>query len=390
MDALSSEFSFRPSMAPGVAQCASYMWRPEGLDIREEPGERADIGTALHELFYTHVYPRRIIDEFTLAQLADRHQVDVDGFEGVTWRARKMEKQWVSLQDFYIDAHREEAIGYILPNGKPNKGTPDAWNIVGEGEDAYACVLDLKTGLSDQDHRAQLMDYCLILYKVHGVKEFYASVFNPVQDFYETWHWSLVEILAWEKELLRKMSVVAVEFRSGPACRYCPNLIRCPAHLSVVKAYYVPDNAGQRPLIVPKVTPEIIRQVRPVMQHLAKVLETYKDIERGMLEQFGTIDLGDGQELALAVRYKKVYNVPKSMPVFEKMGIGMERVLQSLKLTSEAVEELAATVAPPRAKGKTVQLAKDLLKGSDAFSEKAEAYTVVRRKQLQISEASDG
>jgi hypothetical protein len=126
------------------------------------------------------------------------------------------------------------------------------------------------------------------------------------------------------------------------------------------------------------------------MQHLAKVLEAYKDIERAMLDQFGTIELGNGQELALGTRYKKVYDVPKSIPVFEKMGIGMERVLQSLRLTSEAVEELAATVAPPRAKGKTIQLAKDLLKGSDAFHEKAEAYTVVRRKQLPPVEVDDG
>ncbi len=390
MNALSSEIFFRPSMAPGVSQCASYMMRPDGLDIREEPGERADLGTALHDLFYSHVYPRRIIDAFTLAQLADRHQVDVDGYEGVTWRARKMEKQWTQLQDFYLDAHREEKIGYMLPNGLPNEGTPDAWNVITEDTHRYACVLDLKTGLTDQDHRAQLMDYCLILYKVHGIEEFYASVFNPVQDYYETWHWTLTEILGWEKELIRKMTVVGKEFRSGPACRWCPNLIRCPAHLDAVKPYYQPDNAGQRQIAVQKITPETIRQVRPVMQHLAKVLEAYKDIERAMLDQFGTIELGNGQELALGTRYKKVYDVPKSIPVFEKMGIGMERVLQSLRLTSEAVEELAATVAPPRAKGKTIQLAKDLLKGSDAFHEKAEAYTVVRRKQLPPVEVDDG
>jgi len=390
MNALSSDLFFRPSMAPGVAQCASFMWRPEGLDIREEAGERADLGTACHELFYSHVYPRRIIDQFTLAQLADRHQVDVDGYEGVTWRARKMETQWAQLQDFYLDAHREEKIGYILPNGLPNEGTPDLWTIIGEEETRSACVLDLKTGLTDQDHREQLKDYCLIIYKVHGIEDFYASVFNPIQDYYETWHWTLADILEWEKELLRKMTVVAKEFRSGPACRYCPNLIRCPAHLSAVKAYYVPDNAGQRPLFVPQITPEVIRQVRPLMQHLAKVVESYKDIERGMLEQFGTIDLGEGQELALATRFKKVYDVPKSMPVFQKMGIGMERVLQSLKLTTEGVEDLAATVAPPRQKGKTIQLAKDLLKASDAFFEKAESYTQVRRKQLISSEADDG
>lgn len=390
MDALSSEVFYRPSMSPGVSQCASFMWRPEGLDIQEEAGERADLGTALHELFYTHVYNRRVIDTYTLAHLADKHSVDVDGFEGITWRARKMEKEWAVLQEYYLNAHaREKKIGYTLPNGRPNEGTPDLWTVNGEDEERYACVLDLKTGMSDQDHRKQLLDYCLIIYKVHGIKEFYASVFNPVQDYYETWHFVEADVLGWEKELLRKMTVVAKEFRTGPACTHCPNLIRCPAHLNAVRPYYTPNRDGG-PLIVQKITPEMIRTVRPLMQHFAKVVDAYKAIERGILEQFGTIDLGEGQELALATRYRKVYDVPKSMPVFEKMGIGQARVLQSLRLTSEAVEELAATVAKPREKGKTVQLAKDLLKGADAFHEKAEFYTQARRRQLPPVEVDNG
>lgn len=382
MNALSSEIFYRPSMSPGVSQCASYMMRPEGLDIQEEAGERADLGTALHELFYSHVYPRRVIDDFTLAQLADRHQVDVDGYEGISWRARKMEKQWGFLQEFYLNARREEKIGYMLPNGKPNEGTPDLWTLLGDEGSESACVLDLKTGLSDEDHRSQLLDYCLIIHKTTGVEDFYASVFNPMQDYYETWHWTLADVLAWEKELLRKMTVVGKEFRTGKACRYCPNLLNCPAHLKAVVPYYKPDRAADGPLMVRKITPEVIREVRPLMQHLAKVVDAYKDIERGILEQFGTIDLGDGHELALATRFKKVYDASKSIPVFEKMGLGQERVIQSLRLTTEAVEELAAMVAPPRAKGKTIQLAKSLLKGADAFYEKAEPYTQVRRKQL--------
>lgn len=383
MDALSSEIFYRPSMSPGVAQCASFMWRPAGLDIREEPGERADLGTALHALFYSHVYPRRIIDDFTLAHVADQHQVEVSGYEGITWRARKMEKEWAQLQEFYLDAQREKLIGYTLPNGKRNEGTPDLWSLIGDTPATMsACVLDLKTGESDTDHKAQLLDYCLIIHKVHGIQDFYASIFNPVQDLYETWHFTLDDILAWEKELLRKMTVAGTEFRTGPMCRYCPNLVICPAHRRAVMPYLtMPEGKKELPLHL-KVTPAVIREVRPVMQHLARVVEAYKEIERGLLEQYGVLDLGEGYELALATRYKKVYDVPKSMPILEKMGIGQERIIASLRLTTEAVEELAATVAPPRQKGKTVQLAKDLLKGGDAFYEKAETYTTVRRRQL--------
>lgn len=393
MDALSSEIFYRPSMSPGVSQCASFMWRPDGLDIREEAGERADLGTALHELFYSHVYPRRIIDDFTLAQLADRHQVEVDGYEGITWRARKMEKEWQQLREFYLEARREEKIGYALPNGRKNEGTPDAWSIVGEGLDRYACVLDLKTGEADYDHRSQLLDYCLIIHKVHGIDEFYASVFNPIQDYYETWHWSSRDIEAWERELLRKMACAGKEFRTGPLCKVCPNLTLCPAHRRAILPFYTPP-AGGKPGSLPthlKVTPEIIREVRPMMQHLAKVVGTYQELERGLLEQYGTIDLGEGYELALGTRYKKTYDVPRALPVFSKMGIPQDRILQALKLTSTAVEELAATVAPPRGKGKTVQLAKDLLKGADAFRETPETYTQVRRKQLPpVEESQNG
>lgn len=364
---------FRPSKSPGVAQCASFMYLPGGYDIQEEAGERADLGTALHELFYDRVFPGLDIDEFHMSHYAQKHQVDVDGHLGIKWRALKMQKYWEELKEFYPNPSREQTLQIVLPNGYPLSGTPDMLQDNGD----YACILDLKTGETDIGYKAQLMTYALMYKRMYGTQEFYLTIFNPVKDYFQTWLVKAPELEEWEREIVRKMEVCGKEFRRGPLCRYCPNLTTCEAHRREI-ALYSPALTAE----FDKITPAQIQGMRPVIQAMEQVVKHYKETERALLEQHGAIDLGDGYELTLATRFKKDYDVVKCLPVLEELGASLDQIYQSLHLTSESLENLCRMIAPPRGKGKMIQRAKARLKEAGAFTERAEKYSTLRQKQL--------
>lgn len=338
------DVSYRPSMAPIVEQCPSAMYGID-LSIKQEAGKPADIGNALHEVFSKRISLGIDPTADFLKEVAGSWGVEVGGYSGIGWRAAKIKLHWEKVAFYFTEnAKRESHIAYTLPNGLVWQGTPDIYEVFPD----YAVVLDLKTGMQELNHEAQLKDYAAIIAaNWSGIERVYAIVFNPMQDIYENWVFERDELGAWGKSLIKKIGQADIDYVKGTLCKYCPRWHSCPAikrELNLLLTDETVLREGQ------SITTEMIAQWYPAIEVLKKVIEAYDTAKIALVKNFGTIDLGNGYELFVRRYTKDDINGVVAFNFLKEQGIDVDKIVEFMKINKTSIRDIAKLIAKPRDK----------------------------------------
>lgn len=337
----------RPSLAPVVRQCPSAMYvDPKVPEIRTADGEVfSTTGTALHDVFKQLIYTGKPLTREALIPFAERHNVAMEGFFGIEWRAKQIAEKWEKVSKWYQGAQLEERISCTLSNGYELAGTPDLFQVVGE----YALVFDLKTGEKELDYTPQIELYALILWKRHqalGMKRVFGALFAPMLNKFTNQEITEQRLEHVEEFYTKAMAFAGITYVIGPMCQFCPRLLSCPAMVRSVDPMVADLREGR------ELSALDIKQFRPAMRYLKQIVERYEEVERALVERMGTIDLGDGYELYLRTDMEDKIKPVDAFRILtgELFKIPPEKVLEGMKISKTAVKEAARAIAVPRSR----------------------------------------
>ncbi len=337
--------SLRPSLAPVAKICPSAMYQVPGRpEIRPvaQVGFSAT-GTALHAVFKDRIYPVQTITDADLSPYVERYNVELEGYYGIGWRARRVAEKWAPLAGFYQGAKLEQTITATLSNGFVLTGTPDLWNVFSE----FGVVFDLKTGEKDLDAIPQVELYALILHKrfaALGVKEWYVAQFNPLLDKYTNIKITAAQLDELERFWVAHQERAGISYAIGPMCAYCPRMTSCPAMLKSIDPLAAELRADR------EVSPYDIAKFRPSILVMKKIVEMFEVAQKALLERHGIIDLGDGYELYMKEDFQDKLKPLESWKILtaEPFNIPAESILAELSMPKGAVKEAVRAIAVPR------------------------------------------
>ena len=92
-----SEIYYRPHKAFLAEQCPSSMLRNPNLIVKEVVGTPAHLGTACHQVFEHYIVPQMAIEEDDIFKIAKEHNVEVEGYDGLRWRIKKLQTAYTKL-----------------------------------------------------------------------------------------------------------------------------------------------------------------------------------------------------------------------------------------------------------------------------------------------------
>lgn len=362
--------TLRPSKMPGFIACPSYLL-VQDFEM-ESTNEAAKIGVCIHKIFEDLVSRFIQPDRETIRRYASQFGVDFDGYNGVDRKTRLLwEKFEQNAMVYFQSPEREFHAGYTLSNKFRLEGTMDLVQI----NQDMCCVLDLKTGQDlSMDAMIQIKTYCLLIYRTKSylmIKEFYGFIFNPVMDYYRVDRFTIEDLESFEREIIAKAGKIGTEFTPGPQCSYCPNLVKCPAHIQAIKTLLPMTTDNE--VVIPELSPQSVAKIRPLVKFMAKLVDAYKASEKAYLEQNdGLLKLPDGTELYFENETRKTYNFGKVMDAFEEFKghtIDRESLLKKAKIKQEDIDETVKSFAEKGKKGEDLKAFKTFL------SQKPGTYT---------------
>ena len=122
-----SKIYYRPHKAFLAEQCPSSILRNPTFIPKTKAGIRADLGSASHDAFEHYVVPNIEITDEIIGEIANKHNVDAEGFNGLGWRVRKLQKAWGKIKDqgIFNNPIPEERWSVSLNNGYEYDCIPD-------------------------------------------------------------------------------------------------------------------------------------------------------------------------------------------------------------------------------------------------------------------------
>jgi hypothetical protein len=324
-------------------------------------------------VFKDRIYPAQPVTDADLAPYIERYNLELEGYYGIGWRARKVAEKWAPLAGFYENAKLEQTITATLANGFVLTGTPDLWNVFSE----FGVVFDLKTGEKDLDAIPQVELYALILHKrfaALGVKEWYVAQFNPMLDKYTNIKISAAQLDELEKFWVAHQTRAGISYVIGPMCAFCPRMNSCPAIIKSIDPLCAEMRADR------EVGPYDIAKFRPAIQVMKKMVEMFELAQKALLEKHGIIDLGDGYELYLKEDFQDKLKPLESWNILtsEPFNIPAERILAELSMPKGAVKGAVRAIAVPRHREKGLGVMQK--KVLDALAASGAVEKVIRKE----------
>ena len=330
------------------------MWRNPDFIAKEEVGVPAHLGTACHQLFQTHVSQNIPLSDEDIVKSAQRNNVEVDGYNGLKWRALKMQTAYKKILEagYFQVPKAEEKSEISLSNGYQYTTYTDLYEL----HAPWAAVMELKTGKVDTGWEYQARDGALAIFKKYkelGLEYVYAIVFAPVIDYYNVKKFEAAELIELEKRIVSNMEKVGQHYVTGSACPYCDNLRNCKA----IKNQIDPMTRDIMKAGGPQnITGAEIAKWRPIMKSMKKIIDTFEDAEKMILEQAGTIDLGNGTELYLREQYNKKIDAGEAIGVLcDKFGVEKSDFIKKITIKNKDIEALSAMTAPVGGKSKQIK-----------------------------------
>lgn len=365
---------YRPHKAGLARQCPSSLLCSPDIKIRSEAGLPAILGRAGHYTYENYISQGVVIEPHVINEIAIKFAVDVNGFNGLGWRVYKLQDKHRRLVEKKMINQLivERPIPVRLENGYEYTSIPDAIEAFG----SWGIVVEVKMGIIDTGWMEQGLSYCLSMLKQFGdtgMGKFYVVLMAPILDYYEVKSFTTEQVLEYEQFIIGQIDKAGKEYCRGDKCQYCPNLLHCQAVGDDIDLYSKDfiETKGRGQIDLAK-----IAQWRPIMKAMKKIYETYDKAEKVLLNQCGTIDLGNGKELFLRDEARRKYDVSKTIPIMvDEFHVEREDFVKKLEISSESIKELSDAVAPPKGKGKQLQAIKDRFKAEDAYTE-----TVIQKR----------
>jgi len=364
------------------------MYRKDGPRVVQGGNQFSALGTAIHKVFelYTSLGITPTVEQ--VQEVAHSHNVPMKGYYGLAWRVNLVAEKWKGVAQYFTDPQREVELSAVASNGYPITGHPDllqVWN-------GYAVIADLKSGeVEGIDHFAQGMWYAWLVWKTYQVEKVFVIIFAPMLDVWETRQYTMEQLIELENQF-EEWCMQAGHIYSGPnaMCRFCPNATDCPAISRAVDPLVT--EFSQIQARGRELTPDDVRQMRPMMKQFAKWAEQFHEAEKILVERFGPIDLGDGTQIQFVNDTRTEFKPVETVDILEAEGIPRETTIAEMKISKDSIKALARVIAVPRSRTHGIGVLQkrflEVLEAKGATDEKPYRRLVVRNLSVVMKPQS--
>ena len=318
--------------------------------------EAADLGTATHEALNV------LVHDLTpdLLGIARKHHVDHEELAKLFGYGAKA---WLEIQTtFPGDIIAEEQMALeISPEltltGKADLVTPTP-------------VIDWKSGRVRYDARWQMEGYG----RLTGRR----SAFAVWLRYHDTDEYELMAPEDFDAALLEQVKLIGEVYNPGSACMFCQKQLECDARQ--IEARQTVALLKAKPTGGAIETADLVRAY-PYLDQIEKACKRFRALLKDNVTANGSMDIGDGYELALSPYQKKTIDVQFSWDILAK-HLDKDAMAQCMKITNGAMETELKNVAE---KGKKMALVKEVWSDLRAAGAVEEVTVCPLKKRKKVS-----
>lgn len=345
----------RASAVPRFIKCPASGQEPS-LDIISS-SEPAELGNGIHEYSKEYV----IGGTPNLREIIDKHNIEG---EDIYILKSQFHKIWNAMAEHFPEPQTE-----VKMEDKENDldGTMD---IVSFGHDMI-CVADLKSGWLNMDYWPQIKTYAWLAINGTKYEKVYCCFFWLRTGEYEGKYFTGQQLQEHVDEINKNREPKMINsYQQGEWCGYCRQLESCPLLKKALTLW-----EDKMPVVL---TPEKIKQYRPVVSMLEAKIKAYKGAEKAFVAKNGAIDMGNGTELTQNLVIKKELNIQKAhRDILEY--ISADELLSCLKCTNKDLEKIIMSKAE---RGKMGKAKEDFWEGMKPFiKENSSSRLIVKKKE---------
>jgi hypothetical protein len=373
--------NLRSSILPLVSQCPAAA-KPPSIPL-VSGGPEADLGNAAHEALSCTVSGWT----YDLEEIAERYVIEVKDLAFLVSSGRKI---WEQIKEHFPNPHTEIPLETYWPVEDIRlTGHPDVFSVDGD----KARILDWKSGRLDEDFRAQMLGYALlVLENDPSINEVWVGVARLREQTIDGETFTREQVEAWWGKLVEQV-VGPEQFNPGRWCGYCPRRAECPAKnalviqtaqvLAVLQSGPPPENGLA-------VRGWAIGMIHDGIKLLEPILERAKDMVRAETEAAGgSLPIGDGRTLVVTEEPRTKISFAAAEPVLRE-SMTPEALARCITLGKGKLEEEIRATAPYRGKTAAVKEVLDRLEAAGALTVEYRSKVEVRRYATAIETETGG
>jgi hypothetical protein len=182
------------------------------------------------------------------------------------------------------------------------------------------------------------------------------------------------QLLDWEREVAAQ--VMQLRYTAGRKCSHCTLQGSCPAYRTWASGAVsiFRDDVAVPATTWEKMTPEQRGELADKMYVVEKAIDRVKLGLRNLVKSRGAVDIGGGKEYVLVEQEEKQLDLPKALPILEKV-LGRKVVTANSRMILDAALTAYATKA---AKGQKTRARNELFETLD------KAGAIVRSKTTKM------
>jgi len=330
--------TIRASSAPLAIYCPGSV-RAAEVPISIEH-EAAGMGTAAHDAMARIVHGLSV----DIADLAQVHGVNPDELGMLVRFGRKA---WDELSSEFGELMAEQFFEAPLATGVSLTGHPDLLSVI--RLQRRAVVADYKFGRLDQDYKAQLMAYAVLVFEyVAEIDECDLMVVWMRDQDVERYRVTRAEALAWRERFIKRVVNWDGVYHPGQHCAHCPRSHECPALVAMARrdleVFGGPDLAAQIERGLEDMPAATIVELRRKAKVIETLLKSLDEATRTVVRKRGPLDSGDGQVLKFVESERREVNTLLAWPVLHQVASD-EEIAERVTVSLSAFEKLVATKA---------------------------------------------
>ena len=392
---MSESVHIRCSALPRVFACPASLAKPDVLiDGDSDP---ARLGRAVHAAIASWIGTGGT-DADAVDAACDECGVDLAGRDDAHWLARNAWRFWASIAPHCAPPQLEFAVEAEGPNFRLT-GTAD---LVTFRDDGDLVVYDWKSGRLEPDMLNQLKGYAWAAIQAIRPDDlperFHLAVVWLRDNTRDMREFTLADIRQWATGLSEKVK----DYQAGNAaytddvswCHYCPLAATCEGRAALLQgaAAMFPAVADSKE-IAPLTAEDIVR-LTPQAAALEKALQAFKDARKAkLIELGGSVDCGDGSEIALVEAKRDTVRFAEAVPVLmEALALSHDETItliaDAVTVQKKALEDAVCKDAPRGQKSKAKAALMAMLREAGAI--RTATFDSVRVRKSQKKEAQDG
>lgn len=364
--------TIRCSALPRVLRCPASLVAPN-LHI-EDDNPDARLGTAAHELLAGYV--RREVGD--IEDVAEKHRVEPDRLAPLYFLGRRI---WDKHEPHLKVLSVEYPMAAKIPEGYELTGHGD---IIAEaiGADVATIVVwDFKSGSSNVDYRDQMLGYGWLARnewpEAQHIKIVACWIRDEAIDVEDIHEGVLRE---WRERIDHAIEHQDTYTATAESCRFCPRRYECPARLTLVRRC-VAELGGDVKL---DIAPAQLAALRPKVQILKQVIETYDQMLRDVLTESGPMMISNGKRVFLREEGRESISASGLIRALDSCELTLDDILPALTVGKGKLMKIITAQAERGEKGAAIDQFMMRLRDANAVVESTQFKVAVKK------EASNG